>query len=56
MPAKSEKQQQMMAIALYHPEKLKKKNRNVLRMSKKALKEFASTPRNILAKRKKKED
>jgi len=43
MPAKSKDQQQMMAIALHHPEKLHKKNRGVLKMGKKKLREFAKT-------------
>ena len=42
MPAKSEKQRQMMAIAEHHPEKLYKKNRDVLKMSHAELHEFAS--------------
>ena len=43
MPAKSEKQRKMMAIAEYHPEKLYKRNRGVLKMSRKQLSEYAST-------------
>ena len=42
MPAKTEKQRKMMAIAEHHPEKLYKKNRGVLKMSKKELHKFAS--------------
>jgi uncharacterized protein YjiK len=42
MPAKSEKQRRLMAIAEHHPEKLYKKNRAVLKMSKKQLSEYAS--------------
>ena len=42
MPAKSEKQRKMMAIAKHQPEKLYKKNRGVLKMSKSQLSEFAS--------------
>ena len=41
MPAKSEKQRRMMAIAEHHPEKLYKQNKGVLKMSKKQLHEFA---------------
>jgi hypothetical protein len=43
MPAKSEKQRRLMAIALHHPEKLYKKNRGVAEMSKEDLHDFAST-------------
>lgn len=43
MPAKSEKQRKMMAIALHHPEKLHKENRGVLKMSKSDMREFASS-------------
>ncbi len=42
MPAKSEKQRRLMAIAEHHPEKLYKKNQGVLKMSKKQLHEYAS--------------
>ena len=49
MPAKSEKQRMMMAIAEHHPSKLYKKNRGVLKMSKYQLSECASTKKqNIL--------
>ena len=41
MPAKSEKQRMMMAIAEHHPSKLYKKNRGVLKMGKAKLSEFA---------------
>jgi hypothetical protein len=41
MLAKSEKQRQMMAIAEHHPSKLYKRNRKVLKMSKKQLKDFS---------------
>jgi len=44
MPAKSEKQRKMMAIAEHHPEKLYTKNRGVLKMSHSELHDFASTP------------
>jgi len=43
MPAKSKKQQQLMAIAEHNPSKVYSKNRGVLKMKKKALHEFAST-------------
>ena len=42
MPAKTEKQRKMMAIAKHSPEKLYKKNKAVLKMSKQQLSEFAS--------------
>lgn len=43
MPAKTEKQREVMAIAEHHPEKLEKKNRGLLKMSKSQLHDFAST-------------
>lgn len=43
MPAKSKKQRRMMAIAEHNPEKLYKRNKSAKKMSKKSLKEFAST-------------
>lgn len=43
MPAVSEKQRQLMAIAEHHPEKVRKENRGVLKMSQQQLHEFAST-------------
>jgi hypothetical protein len=48
MPAESQKQQIAMAIALHHPEKLHAENRGMLDMSRKALHDFASTPRHNL--------
>jgi len=51
MPAKSKAQRQMMAIAEHHPEKLYRRNRGVLKMSKGQLSEFASTKEGRLAKR-----
>ena len=42
MPAKTEKQRKAMAIAEHHPEKLHKKNKAMLKMSKQQLHEFAS--------------
>lgn len=41
MPAKSEKQRRLMAMALHNPKKLYKKNRGVLKMSKSQLRDFA---------------
>jgi hypothetical protein len=43
MPATSEKQRQLMAIAEHHPEKVQKKNRGVLKMSHSQLHDYAST-------------
>lgn len=43
MPAKTEKQREMMAIAEHHPEKLYKRNRGVLSMSHQELHDYAST-------------
>jgi len=42
VPAKTEKQRKMMAIAEHQPSKLYKRNRGVLKMSHKQLHEFAS--------------
>lgn len=44
MPAISKAQRIVMAIAEHDPSKLRKKNRGVLKMSKKQLHEFAETP------------
>jgi len=44
LPALSIKQRQAMAIAEHHPEKLRKQNRGLLKMSHKQLHEFAATP------------
>jgi len=43
MPAKTEKQREMFAIAEHNPEKLHKKNRGLLKMSKSQLHDFAAT-------------
>lgn len=43
MPAKSVKQQKVMAIALKSPSKLTKKNVGLKKMGKNALHDFAST-------------
>ena len=51
MPAVSQAQQQAMAIAKNNPSKLNPKNKGLLKMSKKQLSEFASTPRKGLPKR-----
>lgn len=54
MPARSQAQQQLMAIALHSPGKVKKKNRGILKMSGIALREFAETPLKGLPYKKKK--
>jgi hypothetical protein len=40
MPAKSEAQRRLMAMAFFSPEKVSPKNRGVLKMSRKKLKHF----------------
>ena len=52
MPAKTQVQQQAMAIAEHNPNALYKRNRGLLKMSKEKLHEFASTKRKDLPKRK----
>lgn len=54
MPSVSKNQQIAMAIAEHHPEKLKARNRGLLKMSHEQLHEFAATPRTGLPKRKRK--
>jgi hypothetical protein len=46
------KQRRVMAIAEHQPEKLKKKNRGLLKMSHQQLHEFAATPERGLPKKK----
>ncbi len=53
MPAKSKKQRKAMAIAKHHPSKLYKRNKALLKMSKRQLHEFASTKEKGLPKKKK---
>lgn len=48
MPAVSEKQRKMFAIAEHNPDKLYAKNRGVLGMKKRQMHEFASTGENGL--------
>jgi len=43
MSAKTIEQQQLMGIALHHPEKLYARNRGVLKMKESQLREFAET-------------
>ena len=49
MPAKNEKQRELMAIAEHNPTILYKRNRGVLKMSKEQLHDFASTKGAALA-------
>ena len=44
MPSVSKAQQAAMAIAAHEPEKLNPSNKGLLKMSKKSLNDFASTP------------
>ncbi len=53
MPAESQAQQAVMAIAEHSPEKLYKRNRGVLSMSKSQLHDFASTSTKKLPEHKK---
>ncbi len=53
MPARSRKQQNLMAMALHSPSKVKSKNKGVLKMTKTALREFASTLTKGLPRKKK---
>ena len=43
MPAESKKQRRLMAIAEHHPSKVYSRNRDVLKMSKAQLHDFAKT-------------
>ena len=52
MPAKSEAQRRLMAMALHAPGKLWKKNRGVLKMKASQLRDFAET-KGLKRKRKK---
>jgi hypothetical protein len=52
MPATSQSQRRMMGIALHHPEKLYKRNRGVLSMSREELDKYASTKEKGLPKHK----
>jgi hypothetical protein len=53
VPAESKAQRQAMAIAEHNPAKLYKKNRGLLKMSKKQLHDFSSTSEFGLPARKK---
>jgi len=48
MPATSEAQRKAAAIAKHHPEKLYKRNRGLLKMTKKQLHHYASTKESEL--------
>jgi hypothetical protein len=54
MPALSIKQRRAMAIAEHHPEKLKARNKGLLRMSGQQLHDFAATSEKNLPMRKRK--
>ena len=54
MPSESKAQQALMALAEHHPEQVNAENRGVLKMSKKDLHDFASTPKKGLPEHKKK--
>lgn len=51
MPATSQAQQRLMAVAEHNPQAVSKKNKGVLSMSSKQLHDFASTKRKGLPKR-----
>lgn len=48
MPAVSQAQQRLFAIAEHHPEQLHAKHRGMLHMSQSQLHDFAATPRTSL--------
>lgn len=50
MPARSQAQQEAIAIAEHHPEMLRKKNYGLLAMSKEQMHDYAATPRKDLPK------
>jgi hypothetical protein len=52
VPALSIKQRRMFAIAEHHPEKLKKANRGLLKLSHQQLHDFASTSEKRLPEKK----
>lgn len=54
MPSVSKAQQAAMAIDEHHPDRLRKENRGLLKMSKGDLSDFASTPTKNLPFRKRK--
>lgn len=45
MPAKSEKQRRAIAIAEHQPKKIYKRNKNLLKMTKEQLHDFAIKPK-----------
>jgi len=54
MPAKSISQRRAIAIALHHPEKLYKRNKELLDMSVKDAQDYASTSEKGLPKKRRK--
>lgn len=55
MPAESVAQRRAIAIAKHNPEKLYKRNRGLLKMSREEMHKFASTSEKGLPKKKRKE-
>jgi len=51
MPAESQSQQRLMAIAEHNPSKVYARNRGVLKMSLSSLRDFAATARKGLPKK-----
>jgi hypothetical protein len=51
MPAVSQAQQRVMAIALHDPARLQPQNRGLVKMSEGQLRDFAGTPRHTLPSR-----
>lgn len=51
MPAKSEAQRRLMAMAEHHPEQIYARNRGVLAMSTSQMHDYATTPEKGLPKR-----
>jgi len=49
LPAQSESQRRLFALALHNPEKLHKANKGLAAQPKKVLREFATKKRNLLA-------
>ena len=49
MPAKSEAQRRLMAMALHNPRKIRKENSSVLKMSESDLREFSYKPKSLRA-------
>lgn len=52
MPAKSQAQQRLMAMALHNPDAIHAENRGVMKLSKEEMKKYASTKSKSLPKKK----